>query len=472
LKKFIRQLFITLFLLSPNVVDADPWYSVESEIIQLEIEQLRLCGIEVTPISAFPLNIIVLNKALTNIDQSTLNRECIVAVNSIKKELTKNLYTQKNIIGFQSKRPEIYFQDLGKRLTADSHLYLSSSKVSDNFSYNISLQALKGDLRFDESYLSYYFNNHVFTIGRTSRWWSPSFDSSLILSNSARPSPGISFSNYEPKTINSKYLYFLGPISYEFFLNRLEDDRHIPNPLLFGNRVSINPHHRLKISLFRTAQFGGEGRKENLSIFLDMLRGKDNYDSSFASKEDEPGNQLGGLDFNLLLLNNKNLSVYGQIAGEDESGYLPSKTFYLIGAGYSWDIFMPKKISFEYIDTGSRQINTTYNHSIYRSGYRYYGNPIGSAYDADSKLVRIRYNKTLRNDSSFLIKAAKGTLNYNNSNTYFIDGLSDDFTIIEINFNQRISQNLYLKLGFQYSDFLNIVSYDNLSSYALLEYRW
>ena len=77
-----------------------------------------------------------------------------------------------------------------------------------------------------------------------------------------------------------------------------------------------------------------------------MLRGKDNFDSSFASKEDEPGNQLGGLDFNLLLLNNKNLSVYGQIAGEDESGYLPSKTFYLVGAYYSWDRLKTKKIGF------------------------------------------------------------------------------------------------------------------------------
>ena len=472
MKKFISQLFITLFLLTPNIIDADPWYSVENEIIQLEIEQLRLCGIEVPPISAFPLNIIVLNKALTNLDQSTLNEECIDIVNSIKKELTKNLYTQKNIIGFQSKRPEIYFQDFGKRLTAESHIYLSSAKVGDNFSYKISLQALSDDLRFDESYFSYYFNNHVFTIGRTSRWWSPSFNSSLILSNSARPSPGISFSNYEPKTINSKYLSFLGPISYEFFLNRLEGDRHIPNPLLFGNRISINPHNRLKISLFRTAQFGGEGRKENLSIFLDMLRGKDNFDSSFASKDDEPGNQLGGLDFNVLLLNNKNLSVYGQIVGEDESGYFPSKKFYLIGVGYSWDVFKPKKLSLEYTDTGSSSINTTYNHAIYRDGYSYYGYPIGSAYDADSRVASISYNQKLRNDSSFHIKAAKGTLNYNNSNTYFIDGLSNDFVIIEMNFNQRISQNLYLKLGLQYSDFLNVVSYDNLSSYASLEYQW
>ena len=203
-----------------------------------------------------------------------------------------------------------------------------------------------------------------------------------------------------------------------------------------------------------------------------MLRGKDNFDSSFASKEDEPGNQLGGLDFNLLLLNNKNLSVYGQIAGEDESGYLPSKTFYLIGAGYSWDLFKPKKLSLEFTDTGSRVINTTYNHGIYRDGYRYFRNPIGSAYDADSKAATISYNQMLRNDLHLHIRATKGSLNYNKSNTFFIDGLSDNFTIIEMNFNQRLSQNLYLELGLQYSDFLNIVSYDNLSSYALLEYQW
>ena len=460
-------------MFSINSVNANPWYSVENEIIQIEIEQLRLCGIDVPPISAFPLNIVVLKNALENIDQSNLNEDCLAIINSIKKDLNnKNFYTHKNIIGFQTQRPKIYFQDFGKRMVADSNLYLSSSKVGHNFAYNIALQVFGDDLRFDESYFSYYFNNHVLTLGRISRWWSPSFNSSLILSNSARPSPGISFSNYKPKSINTKYLSFLGPISYEFFLNRLESDRHIPNPLLFGNRVSINPNHRLKISLFRTAQFGGDGRKENLSIFFDMLRGKDNFDSSFASKEDEPGNQLGGLDFNLLLLNNKNLSLYGQIVGEDESGYLPSKTFYLIGAGYSWDLYKPKKLSIEYSDTGSRQINTTYNHSIYRNGYRYYGNPIGSAYGADSRQISINYNKTLRNNLHLNLKAIKGSLNYNNSTTFFIEDLSDDFTIIEMKFSQSLSQNLYLKLGLQYSDFLDIVSYDNLSSYASLEYKW
>ena len=117
----------------------------------------------------------------------------------------------------------------------------------------------------------------------------------------------------------------------------------------------------------------GDGRNLDSKIFIDMLIGRDNYLSTDINKENEPGNQLGGLDFNYLFLKNKNLSFYGQIAGEDESGYLPSKTFYSIGMSLSWDWFYLKKINFEYIDTGSRQMNTTYNHSIYKNGYRYLG---------------------------------------------------------------------------------------------------
>ena len=86
--------------------------------------------------------------------------------------------------------------------------------------------------------------------------------------------------------------------------------------------------------------------------------------------------------------------------------------------------------------------------------------------------MSIHYNQIIKNAIHLHIKATKGSLNYNNSTTFFIEDLSDDFTIIEMKFSQSLSQNLYLKLGLQYSDFLDIVSYDNLSSYASLEYKW
>ena len=153
-----------------------------------------------------------------------------------------------------------------------------------------------------------------------------------------------------------------------------------------------------------------------------MLKGKDNYYASSANRDDEPGNQLGGLDFNLLLLKNKNLVLFGQITGEDEAGYLPSKTFYLLGASYSWNKFNPRKINFEYSDTGSREANVTYNHFIFKDGYRYYGIPIGSTYDADSKTKSISYHHQFNNNLNFNLRAVHGSLNYHSSNTFFIRG--------------------------------------------------
>ena len=386
--------------------------------------------------------------------------------------MLKHLYNSKNIIGFQSKRPDIYFQDFRKRLLSDSNIYMSTSKSGRNYAYNFSLQVLHDEQRFDESYLSFYFNNHVFTVGRISKWWSPSFNSSLILSNSARPSPGISFANYKPIALSNKYLSFLGPISYEFFLNKLEKDRHIPDTLLFGNRISIQPTQRLNIALFRTAQLGGDGRNLDSKIFIDMLIGRDNYLPTDKNKENEPGNQLGGLDFNYLFLKNKNLSFYGQIVGEDESGYLPSKTFYSIGISFSWNRANYKKINFEHIDTGSRQTNTTYNHSIYKDGYRSYGRPIGFAFDADSKASIINYKTKLKNNTQMNFKAIKASLNYNNSKSFFMNELSDDVNIFEINLIQRLFNNTYFNFTLQYSDFIKVNTYDNLSTFALIEYRW
>ena len=470
--KLLKYTFHILLIIEVNFVLSQPWYGPDNEMIQQEIDQLRLCGIEIPAISAFPLNISILNLAIKNSDKLSLSKECQQILYIFEREVKKKLYSRKNIIGFQTQRPDIYFQDFGKRQTANPHVYLSSSKIDKNFAYNFSLQAFKGSHRFDESYFSYFSNNYVLTLGRTSRWWSPSHNSSLILSNSARPSPGISFSNYHPKKIRSKYLSFLGPVSYEVFINKLEKDRHIPNALLFGNRVSFQPNYRTKISLFRVAQLGGEGRRLNSEIFINMLIGKDNYSRDDINKKNEPGNQLGGLDFNLLLLRNENLSIYGQIVGEDESGYLPSKTFYSLGIGYSWNLFNPKKVNIEYIDTGSRQKNITYNHSIYKDGYRYYGIPIGSSFDADSRVLGIIYNQKIKNNSYINIRAIKASLNYNNSDTYFINGLSDEVSMIEMNLKKIISKNINFGITLQYSDFLNTISYDSFNTNASLEYRW
>ena len=57
----------------------------------------------------------------------------------------------------------------------------------------------------------------------------------------------ISMQNYTKIRPKKKLLNILGPFDYEIFVGQLEEDRHISNALLFGNRVSF---FHLKISIF------------------------------------------------------------------------------------------------------------------------------------------------------------------------------------------------------------------------------
>ena len=59
-----------------------------------------------------------------------------------------------------------------------------------------------------------------------------------------------------------------------FFVNKLEKEREIPNTLLFGNRVTFKPHDSFKFSLLRLAQFGGKDRPKDVGTILKMLAGR------------------------------------------------------------------------------------------------------------------------------------------------------------------------------------------------------
>ena len=91
---------------------------------------------------------------------------------------------------------------------------------------------------------------------------------------------------------------------------------------------------------------------------------------------------------------------------------LPSRTLYQIGISKNNLFYGDDEIVFEYVNTFSSSgiKNYTYNHSIYKSGYRYYGQSIGASIDADSKMFLIQYK---RND--FDLKLIEGHINFNDN---------------------------------------------------------
>ena len=150
-----------------------------------------------------------------------------------------------------------------------------------------------------------------------------------------------------------------------------------------------------------------------------------------------------------------------QIAGEDESGYLPSRTFY--NAGFKKD-FLKGRMTLDYANTMSSSgiKNYTYNHFLYKDGYRYKNNPIGASIDADSKIFILTYKEFINMSTLINLKLINGDINMNDSDKNYlfknhtqIKGVSFDFI--------KIFKKYRLSLRYSYFDTNNASQDNNLS---------
>ena len=196
----------------------------------------------------------------------------------------------------------------------------------------------------------------------------------------------------------------------------------------------------------RVAQFGGDNRPTDIDTILKMIAGIDNT-SANLSFEEQPGNQLAGFDISYYY--NKNFKFYGQLIGEDEAGYLPSRNIKLVGS--SWtnnNLSIPIFINFDYVDTFSGINNYAYNHSLYEDGFRYYKAPIGASIDADSSSSSITI-KTTYNNTEFKINLSDINLNKNNSKKNFWSISNLDFVQTHFNIKKQY-KNLYIDINYIY----------------------
>lgn len=433
--------FIVLFIFSINIYSS-PWLTTDDHVESLLIKRdLKLCDYKFKSfLQHYPISYQHITRDLKN-KKEFLSESCKGLVDGFIEKIESSFAIPVTKIGYQSKVNTTYFQSIGKRYYQNEMFYISHSRAINNFAFKVKVsQDLdKKKYYFDESFISYKLGNTILSVGRVSRWWSPSEKFSLILSNSARPSYGFELKNYAPISPKRFFFKFLGQIDYEFFFNQLEKDRAIPNTLLYGNRVSIKPNKHLDISFVRIAQFGGDGRPTDSSTILNMLIGRDNYSTEFIN--DQPGNQLAGIDFSFSPKNASDLRLYGQIVGEDEAGYLPSKTLTLLGYEHNTKIFQtPAVLSFDYVDTYSGKKNYSYNHNLYLDGLRYYKRPIGASIDADSK-IKVFAIKTFFNN--LIYEASFQNTNLNKNSSEYNYWLNDKASFNQVNLKINMERKKY-----------------------------
>jgi len=389
-------LFTTTALASPVIQPGDL-------ALRHDIQRLADYGIITGPVSTWPLAWGPIFADVGNADTSQLPPAVVDSLIRVKQRARWEVQT--DVLSYNAKasvaEEPSRIRSFQSTPRESAEISAGLSYTSDWFAISLNGQAVDSpadgeDFRADGSMIGVVLGNYSFTANTLDRWWGPGWDGSLILSNNARPIPAISIDRNFTDPFKTKWLSWLGPWDLAVHFGQMESDRHVPNTRFFGMRFNFRPLPSLEVGLSRTAQWCGDGRPCGLDIFVDLLLGRDNIGDAGIGVDNEPGNQLAGLDFRWSLPFIKMpIALYGQFIGEDEAGGFPSRyvgQVGLEGSGYAMDRWSYRWYA-EAAATScdfwkSDEIfNCAYNHGIYETGYRYRGRSVGHGVDNDTRML-------------------------------------------------------------------------------------
>ncbi len=337
----------------------------------------------------------------------------------------------------------------------------SGSRVEVSVNLTGAANPADGDeLRADGSHASMQLGNWLLSANTLDRWWGPAHESSLILSNNARPMPTLMIERATAQPFDSRWLSWLGPWRFSFGISQMEHERQdIDSPLFMAWRVVIMPFKDMEIGFSRTAQFCGEQLECSWDVFWNMIAGNDNVGID-ATPENEPGNQMAGFDLRWNSpIGNWPYALYSQMIGEDESSYMPAK--YL--AQYGAEVWKPLPDGglvqgfIEYTTTTCSAntdrgpyYNCAYNQGRFNAeGYRYHGRVIGYTADRDAENYSMGATYTAPNGELWSATARTSRLNRDDfgdvRNT--VSSVPTDYDAIELGwrgklFGERIDVDL------------------------------
>lgn len=419
------------YLISPTA--AEPWIDTSDIYLKANIQLLADTGNILTPVTTYPLMWHDIIRDLNNINTSHLTENQQGAYDYIKHQfaLAKNNQTRiKAQIGLENKR----FTSFGDTTSDKNSIAVHSSIMFENFAAKIAPSYTHNPLdddksRFDESYIAAFMGNWVLAFGRQNRWYGPTWDTSLSLTNNARPMTALSISRKSAQPFIIPFTEFDIPWTVTSFMGKMDDERTIKDTLLWGFRLNFKPFKNLEIGLTRLAQWGGKGHTKDISTFWDILIGRTNCgidDLVCDANTPNPANQQAGYDlrysFNLFSIP---MSFYGQKFAEDgKEGTFNYLTKAQPQVGFDAHLKLFNKPSTVFIeladslaDCGERdQIGDCYyEHSTYTSGMRYHGRALGSTYENDAKTYVLGTISQLAINTRLTAKLRFLDLNYDNT---------------------------------------------------------
>ena len=189
-------------------------------------------------------------------------------------------------VNIQDKKFYPYQSSLRNKMKSAVGIQLKSKTkgFSSNFTFSINSE---NKILFDETHLNYRSKNITFGLGKISRQWSFSPNTSLILSKNARPTASayVIINDFENKKNKSQSM--LDAWSIEFFNSLLKGSNNPNKSMQLGTRILYSPINNLDFELVKVSQWGGEGYNNGPSAFKAAFLG----DSKFIIL-DEPSSGI------------------------------------------------------------------------------------------------------------------------------------------------------------------------------------
>lgn len=412
-----------------TLVCASPWIETNDQYLKASVTALANAGIITTPVNTYPLMYKSIAADLQKAHKDKIPEHLKYALLQLEHAMKHAQKARTSGVKLKVASDNNQFQSFGERYNAKGELNIFNEVLGNNWAVKTSVQfsrdAENGKKRsYEGSYFAGIFDNWIVGVDQLSQWWGPGNDSSLALSNNAVAFPAVRLTRHHNAPIDFPVLNWLGPVSFTTYFGMQEHSNELDNIRLWGARLNFRPVESLEIGLTRTAQWGGRGRPRSFSNFVDLMIGRDNAGvDAEVTAEEEPGNQLGGIDFRYSqMLFDMPWGFYGEIIGEDESGGLPSHLMHQFGIETSFGDKMGLYHLFaEYSDTYvqcgvANNASCAYEHHIYTEGYRRYHRSMGSTYDNDANVLTVGLSRAEIGGVSWYSKLKWMKLNKDNQN--------------------------------------------------------
>jgi hypothetical protein len=247
---------------------------------------------------------------------------------------------------------------------------------SDYILADVGAVAYEGRTNFTGSMLSIGGSYAQLDLGFRAHWWSPAYDSSMLMSTEAPTLPSVTLSNYEPfSPLGIKYELFLermteAPINFE-----QPDGSFIAKkgyPRVFGVHLSMEPASGWSLGVSRLLQYGGAGRPGSISdLFKGFFNPASDNANNLSAFNGQFGNQQASITSTFLFPGRVPFAFYAEYAGEDTSH---EKAYLLGNSALTLGIHFPRIFQrFDLTVETSEWQNTWYTHSVYAYGMTNYG---------------------------------------------------------------------------------------------------